>query len=209
MKKSLIAILLAVSISTAYSQSFALCKAANSVTRGMPVSLNIVSPEVPCDSITLQTKSGTIVKNGCNLVFTATDSGIAYIGVYYKKKGRSVEAKNYSLKINEPASPQAMAGNKSGGKIKKENLIAFGAITGMINVTETQSDPIQVYSYLVVVFRNEKQLLGRINYGRSFEAPTLDVFNKLQPGDLVVFANVKTGYNGKDLVASPVEYIIE
>jgi hypothetical protein len=79
----------------------------------------------------------------------------------------------------------------------------------MLNVTETQSDPIQVYNYLVVVFRNEKQLLGRINYGRSFEAKTLEVFNTLQPGDLVVFANIKTGYNGKDLQAVPVEYIIE
>src|ERR1044071_1807290 len=111
MKKSLIAIILAASVSSVYSQSFALCKAANSVTRGLPVALNIVSPDVPCDSIVFQTKSGTIVKNGCNLVFTATDSAMAYIGVYYKKKGRMIEAKNYSLKINEPANPQAMAGN--------------------------------------------------------------------------------------------------
>jgi hypothetical protein len=80
MIKTLITSLLVFSAFNVFSQSFALCKAANGVTRGIPTSLNIVSPDVPCDSIILQTKSGTIVKNGCNLVFTATDSAIANIG---------------------------------------------------------------------------------------------------------------------------------
>jgi hypothetical protein len=208
MMKTLITFLLILSSSVTFCQSFALCKAANGVTRGIPTSLNIVSPDIPCDSIILQTKSGTIVKNGCNLVFTATDSAMAYIGIYYKKKGKTIEAKNYSLKVNEQDKPLSTAGAK-GLKIKKETLIAYGAVTGMLNVTETQADPILVYSYLVVVFRNEKQLLGRINYGRSFDAKTLEVFNTLQTGDLVLFANIKTGYNGKDLQAAPVEYIIE
>jgi hypothetical protein len=209
MRKTVFTLLLIVSAHYVFSQSFALNSPASYVTRGMATPLNIVSPDIHCDSIILKSKNGTIEKNKCSIIYTATDSVTANIQVYYKKNGKTIEAKNYSLPVKEIEKPNAKVGSKTGGTISKENMLASGNVMAMINVSYGRMEPTSVYSYYVVIFRNEKQLFGSVNYGGSFMPKTITAMNALQPGDIVIFANIKTGYNDRTIIANPVEYIIE
>lgn len=165
-----------------------------------------VVPGVGAEKIRFTTDNGTVDKSGDMILFRPVDTGkvtlTAWVG---KKKAGTVE-----MAVGQKTEANIYYGGKESGAMKADVFIAQGGVVARMYVNDWHAEPVRVLSYSVLLVRNNQIVACRVNQGNRFEEETKKFIITIQPGDVVVFANVQLQPLGNiKIYAKPAEFIIE
>jgi hypothetical protein len=195
---------------SSYSQRVVLYNRRRIAYTQMENYVSFYSKEASCSSLVIKTDNGLLTQRQCMFVFIPAREGRTVFKVYKDDGGHlklwdSVEVMVYKNRIGE-----ARVASKTAGSMSKDQLIAYGGVTVYVHTRDDHSEPISVESYSIVIHKVDNSILYGRNYRNIFETSSIDLLQKLQPGDRITFANIRVIIaESSEIIVKPIEFTIE
>jgi hypothetical protein len=118
---------------------------------------------------------------------------------------------------NQSLSPAATVGGfMNGDNVAKKSFVNQVGVGVYLKNEKSQANVFKLTSFRATVLRNGVSVFNAENAGNIFNESTRSFFNSLEPGDIVLFSDLKTIQQDKDsktsiteLVLKPILYVIK
>lgn len=169
----------------------------------------IQSQNLRCSEIVVKASGGTIVKNGCALVFIPDSLGRQDLQ-FYKKTGHGLALINTIPLWTTDAQATPMLGVHFTGLISKKEILAVGGVllAEFIDGERTEV-PIHMDSFRIVVIRGDSAWSIH-NVGARFSAQSQAFLQMLQSRDKLFIVDIKSiRSRGACIKSESAEFTIE
>jgi hypothetical protein len=163
-----------------------------------------------CDAILFETDNGTVKKENCDVIFTPKKIGPAKIEIFTVTNRKKSKIGESTFRVHPISNPYARYAGQTGGRLSKE-IVKVNNGLWQFHITELECQPyFKVDKYSVIVIKSDKTILMTENTGAKFEDATVDIVEKLDKGDRLIFSQIIIETPDKiKRIVNPIEFVIE
>ena len=183
----------------------------NIIYLGFPTPIVVVAEKHPCETIFVRTNNGRL-ENGeypCQFDFLPEKEGPTTITIHTIEKGDTLNVGGHVFRVKKFPDPTARVAQKSSGSVSAAVLrVQSGIVASLIGFDIHARFPVTEYS--VIAQKSSGMTISLSATGAFFTEPILELFNQLEPKDVVIFARIKArGPDGRIRSLAPIELTIE
>lgn len=171
----------------------------------------VVAEQQPCEAIFVTTDNGRLEQweDACQYIYFPEKEGKATITIHSITNGDTTAIGKHGFRVKKLPDPTAKVAQKSSGSVSAAVLrVQSGIVASLIGFDVHARFPVMEYS--VIAQKSSGMTISLSATGAFFTEPILELFNQLEPKDVVIFAGIKArGPDGRIRSLAPIELTIE